>query len=163
MLRAVYLIILFEEFNLLASHWTRIVSYVRGCLVWNESIIAWLSWVGYWQVKLMLLRLYRLAYNVLLSWSLLSLLTLEHLHDIIQFPFHFRNSSILTLDPNFMLLNFNLKISDAVVTASILFGDLLQTLGALDKYPRACIKVLTILRSHKLVCASFCSALDLDV
>jgi hypothetical protein len=62
-----------------------------------------------------------------------------------------------------MLLNFSLKISDAVVTGSILFRDLLQTLGALDKYPSACIKVLTILRSQELVCASFGSALYLDV
>ena len=47
MLRAVYLIILFEELNLLASHRTRIVSDVRGYLVWNERVHAWLvAWVG---------------------------------------------------------------------------------------------------------------------
>lgn len=62
-----------------------------------------------------------------------------------------------------MCLHFCLKISDAVVTASFLLGDLLQALGALDQYPGASVKVLAVLRSHELVCASFGSALDLDV
>ena len=94
---------------------------------------------------------------------MLSLLTLEHLHDLIQLLFHFRNSSILLLDPDLVRLHFCLKVSDAVVTTSILLGDLLQALGALDQYPGASVKVLTILRSQELVCASFSSALDLDV
>jgi hypothetical protein len=162
MLRTVYLIILFKKFNLLASHRARIVSDIWSCLVWDEGIHARLSWIGNWHIW-RLLRLLRLPLNVLLRYSLLSLLTLEHLHDLIQLLFHFRNSSILLLDPDLVRLHFCLKISDAVVTTSILLGDLLQALGALDQYPGASVKVLTILRSQELVCASFSSALDLDV
>ena len=104
-----------------------------------------------------------MSLNDLLKLSLLNLWLLEHLHDLIQLLFHFGNSRILLLDPDLMCLHFCLKISDAVVTASILLGDLLQALGALDQYSRACVKMLTVLRSHELICASFGSALDLDV
>jgi hypothetical protein len=61
-----------------------------------------------------------------------------------------------------MFLHFCLKVFDAVVTPSILLGDILQTLGALYAYPSAIIKMLTVLRPQKLVCASFGCAPDLD-
>jgi hypothetical protein len=61
-----------------------------------------------------------------------------------------------------MFLHFCLKVFDTVVTPSILLGDILQTLGALDTYPRAIIEMLGILRPHELVCASFGCAPDLD-
>ena len=159
MFRTVDLIILFKELNLLSSQRTRII--VLGSLVRNEPVEAWLARVGNWHVW-RLRWILRLLKNVQLRRSLLSLLTLEHLHDLIKFLFNFSYIRILLLNLDLMLLNFCLKVSDAVVTSDIFFGDILQTLRTLNKYPRAGVKMLTILRSHELVCASIGSTLYLN-
>lgn len=85
MLRTEDLIVLFIEFNLLASQRTRVVSDVRGCLIWDKGVHAWLcwwEWVWNWPV-LRILRLIGRWMNVLQRWSRVSLLSLEHLYDIV--------------------------------------------------------------------------------
>ena len=68
------LIILFVELNLFASQRTRIVSDVWGCLVRNEPVEAWLTWVGYWHIWRWLWILRECGRkNILLRLSLLSL------------------------------------------------------------------------------------------